>query len=43
MKALWTLYTIFAYILYSLILALVVGWRKWGAIEYSAVAGGPVM
>ncbi|KAI9820313.1 MAG: hypothetical protein M1827_005935 [Pycnora praestabilis] len=42
-KALWTLYTIFAYILYSIILALVVGWRNWGIAEYAAVAGGPVL
>ncbi|KAI9826130.1 MAG: hypothetical protein M1832_000579 [Thelocarpon impressellum] len=42
-KALWTLYASFVYILYSLILALVVGWRDWGAVEYAAVAGGPVV
>ncbi|KAK2808478.1 hypothetical protein FQN50_004686 [Emmonsiellopsis sp. PD_5] len=41
-KALWTLYTTFAYLLYSIILALVLGWQHWGAVEYSAVAGGPV-
>ncbi|KAK3050800.1 hypothetical protein LTR09_007876 [Extremus antarcticus] len=42
-KVLWTLYTSFAYILVALILTLVTGWDKWGAIEYSAVAGGPVL
>jgi hypothetical protein len=42
-KVLWTLYTSFAYILVLLILTLVTGWDKWGAIEYSAVAGSPVV
>ncbi|KAI9681526.1 MAG: hypothetical protein M1817_002810 [Caeruleum heppii] len=43
LKALWTLYTSFAYILYTLILALVVGWRHWTPVEYTAIAGGPVV
>ena len=42
-KALWTLYTTFAYLLYSIILALVLGWQNWGVIEYAAVSGGPVL
>jgi hypothetical protein len=42
-KVLWTLYSSFAYILVALILTLVTGWDKWGAVEYSAVAGGPVL
>ena len=42
-KVLWTLYSSFAYILVALILTLVTGWQKWGAVEYSAVAGGPVL
>ncbi|PLN79642.1 hypothetical protein BDW42DRAFT_172411 [Aspergillus taichungensis] len=42
-KALWTLYTTFAYLLYSIILALVLGWQNWGVTEYAAVAGGPVV
>lgn len=42
-KVLWTLYTSFAYILIALILTLVTGWDKWGVVEYSAVAGGPVV
>lgn len=42
-KALWTLYTTFAYLLYSIILALVLGWQNWGVVEYTAVAGGPVL
>lgn len=41
--ALWTLYTSFAYILCVVVLALVVGWRNWGAVEYTAVAGSPVV
>lgn len=43
LKVLWTLYAVFAYLLCTIILILVVGWRKWGPIEYTAVAGGPVM
>ena len=42
-KVLWTLYTSFAYILVALILVLVTGWESWGAIEYTVVAGGPVL
>lgn len=41
-KALWTLYSAFAYILVAAILTLVTGWPQWGAAEYTAVAGGPV-
>jgi len=43
LSVLWTLYAGFAYLLYTIILVLVVGWKKWGAAEYSAVAAGPVM
>lgn len=42
-KVLWTLYSSFAYILVALILTLVTGWDKWGAVEYSAVSGGPLV
>ncbi|KAF3480944.1 uncharacterized protein GIQ15_06291 [Arthroderma uncinatum] len=42
-KALWTLYTTFAYILYALIAALVLGWERWGPIEYTALSGSPVV
>ncbi|KAH1488418.1 hypothetical protein LV164_008110 [Aspergillus fumigatus] len=42
-KALWTLYTTFAYLLYSIILALVLGWQNWGMTEYAAIIGGPVL
>ncbi|KAI4213253.1 MAG: hypothetical protein LQ351_004199 [Letrouitia transgressa] len=41
-NALWTLYTSFAYLLYTIILVLVIGWRQWGLGEYTAVVGGPV-
>ena len=43
LKVLWTLYAGFAYLLCTIILTLVVGWRQWGPIEYTAVAGGPFM
>ncbi|GBF65351.1 endoplasmic reticulum junction formation protein [Trichophyton mentagrophytes] len=42
-KALWTLYTTFAYILYALIAALVLGWERWGPVEYTALSGSPVV
>lgn len=41
-KALWTLYAGFSYILIAAILTLVTGWQQWSAVEYTAVAGGPV-
>ncbi|CAF9923945.1 MAG: hypothetical protein HETSPECPRED_005467 [Heterodermia speciosa] len=40
---LWTLYSSFAYLLYSIILILVVGWRSWGIAEYAAILGGPII
>ncbi|KAL3262974.1 hypothetical protein ABHI18_002259 [Aspergillus niger] len=42
-KALWTLYTTFAYLLYSIIIALVLGWQNWGITEYGAIIGGPIL
>ncbi|CZT15980.1 uncharacterized protein RCC_01820 [Ramularia collo-cygni] len=42
-KVLWTLYSTFAYILIAAILTLVTGWEKWGAVEYSAMGGGPIL
>ncbi|KAJ6112399.1 hypothetical protein N7512_007723 [Penicillium capsulatum] len=42
-KALWTLYSTFAYLFYSIVLALVLGWESWGVKEYAAIAGGPVL
>ncbi|MCJ1463186.1 hypothetical protein MMC07_001791 [Pseudocyphellaria aurata] len=40
---LWILYSSFAYLLYSIILAFVVGWRNCGLVETGAVFGGPVL
>jgi len=42
-KALWSLYTTFGYILVAAILTLVTGWERWSTIEYTAMAGGPVL
>lgn len=42
-KALWSLYTTFGYILVAAILTLVTGWERWSTLEYTAVAGGPVL
>ncbi|KAL0265246.1 hypothetical protein SLS55_001211 [Diplodia seriata] len=42
-KVMWTLYTTFAYILAALILTLITGWRNWGPIEYTGMAGGPLV
>jgi hypothetical protein len=42
-KVSWTLYAGFAYILAALILTLVTGWRSWGPVEYTTVAGGPLV
>ncbi|KAJ5833939.1 hypothetical protein N7474_002250 [Penicillium riverlandense] len=42
-KALWTLYSTLAYLFYSIVLALVLGWESWGVKEYAAIGGGPVL
>ncbi|KAK4570400.1 hypothetical protein LTR86_002480 [Recurvomyces mirabilis] len=42
-KVLWTLYTTFAYILVAAILTLVTGYQRWGAVEYIAMVGSPVL
>ncbi|TAQ84970.1 hypothetical protein B7494_g6702 [Chlorociboria aeruginascens] len=42
-KALWTLYTSFAYLLCFIILFLVVGWKNLSALEYTGIAGSPVV
>ena len=42
-RVMWTLYAGFAYILAALLLTLVTGWRNWGPVEGSIVAGGPVL
>ncbi|KAF2843439.1 hypothetical protein M501DRAFT_994366 [Patellaria atrata CBS 101060] len=43
LKVMWTLYTIFAWILATTILTVVIGWRNWGPTEYTGVAGGPLV
>ena len=42
-KAIWTLYAIFAYTLYTIAVALLVGWENYGLKEIPALVGGPVM
>ncbi|KAJ5691808.1 hypothetical protein N7462_001231 [Penicillium macrosclerotiorum] len=42
-KALWTLYSTLAYLFYSIVSALVLGWDNWGLKEYAAIVGGPVL
>jgi endoplasmic reticulum junction formation protein lunapark len=42
-KVSWTLYGGFAYILAALLLIFVTGKANWGVVEYSVLAGGPVL
>jgi hypothetical protein len=42
-KALWTLYTTFAYMLCLIIVVFVVGWKNGGIYEYTALAASPVL
>ena len=42
LRTIWTLYSAFAYILIAAILTLVTGVHRWGPVEYTAMAGGPV-
>ncbi|OXV10781.1 hypothetical protein Egran_01458 [Elaphomyces granulatus] len=42
-KALWTLYTTFAYLLVLIVLALVVGWQNWDIVEYGTIFGCPIL
>ncbi|KAI1486193.1 hypothetical protein F5X96DRAFT_656298 [Biscogniauxia mediterranea] len=42
-KVLWTLYLTFAYLVYSIVLMLVVGWQNLGPLECTGMAGGPVL
>ncbi|GJN81710.1 hypothetical protein PLIIFM63780_005245 [Purpureocillium lilacinum] len=42
-KVLWTLYLAFAYTVYAIVLLLVVGYANLGALEWTALAGGPVV
>lgn len=43
LKVLWTLYLTFAYLVYAIVLILVVGWRELGPLEWTGMAGGPVL
>ena len=40
---LWTLYLSFAYLVYTIVLVLVVGWTNMGPWEWTGIAGGPVL
>ncbi|KAL3417136.1 hypothetical protein PVAG01_11136 [Phlyctema vagabunda] len=42
LKALWTLYTSFAYLLCFVLLFLVVGWQNWTYVEITVVAFSPI-
>ena len=42
-KVIWTLYSSLAYLIIALVLVLVTGWDSWGPIEYTSVAGGPLL
>ena len=42
-KVLWTLYLSFAYLVYAIVLTLVIGWQNLGPLEWTAMAGGPVL
>ena len=43
MKALWTLYTTVTYLLYTLIIALVLGPQKWAIPHYAGLVGAPLL
>ncbi|KAK4133494.1 hypothetical protein BT67DRAFT_52275 [Trichocladium antarcticum] len=42
-KVLCTLYIGFAYLVYGIVLMLVVGWRNMGPMEWTGMAGGPIL
>ncbi|CAK7566543.1 MAG: hypothetical protein SEPTF4163_004490 [Sporothrix epigloea] len=42
-RVLCTLYLTFGYLVYAIVLVLVVGWKNMGALEWSGVAGGPLL
>ncbi|KAK0655140.1 hypothetical protein B0T16DRAFT_341294 [Cercophora newfieldiana] len=42
-KVLTTLYLGFAYLVYAIVLILVVGWKYMGPLEWTGLAGGPVL
>jgi hypothetical protein len=41
-KALWTIYTVFGYILIDIILIIVTRWENWGPLSWTLVSGGPL-
>ncbi|KAL2269345.1 hypothetical protein VTJ83DRAFT_1529 [Remersonia thermophila] len=43
MKALATLYLVIAYLVYGIVELLVVGWKSMGPMEWTGMAGGPVL
>ncbi|KAF9871941.1 hypothetical protein CkaCkLH20_10573 [Colletotrichum karsti] len=42
-RVLWSLYLAFAYLVYSIVIFLVVGWNGMGVWEWTGVCGGPVV
>lgn len=42
-KALWTLYSSFAYLVVFVIVLLVIGWKNLTALEYTGLAGSPLI
>ncbi|CAG8948834.1 hypothetical protein HYFRA_00001957 [Hymenoscyphus fraxineus] len=42
-KVLWTLYSVFAYLLCAVVLVLVVGWKNWSAVEYTGISASPLV
>ncbi|KAF7865263.1 hypothetical protein EAF04_006240 [Stromatinia cepivora] len=42
-KALWTLYSSFAYLVMFVIVILVIGWKNLTALEYTGLAGSPLI
>lgn len=43
MRVLWTLYLSFAYLVYAIVLFMVVGFKSLGPLEWTGMAGGPVL
>ncbi|CAK7273483.1 hypothetical protein SEPCBS119000_005679 [Sporothrix epigloea] len=42
-RVLCVLYLTFGYLVYAIVLVLVVGWKNMGALEWSGLAGGPLL
>lgn len=42
-RVLWTLYLSFAYLVYTIVLLLVIGYKNLGAYEWTGLVGGPVL